>query len=178
VVDAQGNGRVIYIDGSSGNITPTIEGLWITGGNASNALILNGLGGGIYSRDATPIIISNIISNNVAYTSTSDFGNGGGICVHYSPGSAVISANQVISNIADTSYSGVGGGIYVNGAPGVQVVNNIVLSNTGAITGGEAWGGGIDLAGCDGAVVDGNRVDTTRLWRNRVSIMAWGGYPR
>ncbi|MBN1994327.1 MAG: right-handed parallel beta-helix repeat-containing protein [Anaerolineae bacterium] len=160
VVDAQGNGRGLYIDGSSGNISPTVEGLWITGGNASNALINNGLGGGIYSDDATPIIAGNIISNNIAYTSTSSFGAGGGIYVHDSPGSAVISANQVISNVANTSSGGEGGGIYVNGSPGVQVVNNVVLSNTGVITNSYwAWGGGIFLGGCDGAMVDGNRVE-------------------
>jgi hypothetical protein len=159
VVDAEGTGRVIYIDGSSGDISPTVEGLWITGGNASNALILNGRGGGICSCDASPIIASNVISRNVAYTSTSSFGQGGGIYVYDSPGTTVISGNRVISNVASMSYSGEGGGIYVNDAPGAQVVNNVVLSNTGSITGGGAWGGGIFLSGCDGAIVDGNRVE-------------------
>ncbi len=34
VLDAEGQGRVIYV---ASNISPTIEGLWITGGNASRS---------------------------------------------------------------------------------------------------------------------------------------------
>ncbi|MBN1220731.1 MAG: right-handed parallel beta-helix repeat-containing protein [Anaerolineae bacterium] len=160
VVDAQGNGRGIYIDGSSGNITPTIEGLWVTGGNASNALINNGRGGGIYSDDATPIIAGNIISNNVAYTGTGpSLYGGGGIYVAYPSGVTVISGNQVISNVANTSYFGWGGGIFMRNAPAVQVINNVVLSNTAAITGGEGYGGGIALRDSAGIIIDGNRVE-------------------
>jgi hypothetical protein len=156
VVDAEGQGRVIYI---TGNISPTVEGLWITGGNASNALVLNGRGGGIYSRDASPIIANNVISHNVAYTSTSSGGQGGGIYVFEAPGSAVISGNQVISNVANTSFQGFGGGILVNDADGIWLMNNVVLSNTAAITGGSGYGGGIALDNSEGAIVDGNRVE-------------------
>ncbi len=159
VVDAAGAGRVIYITGSSGNVSPTVEGLWITGGNASNALAANGRGGGIYSNVATPIIANNVISYNVAYTSTSSWGYGGGIYVLGTPGTAVISGNQVISNVASTSYSGEGGGIYLGDASSAQVINNVVLSNTVSITSGLGFGGGIALSGGNGAAVAGNRVE-------------------
>lgn len=156
VVDAEGAGRVIYIDGS---ISPTVEGLWITGGNASNALVSNGRGGGIYSDNATPIIANNVISYNIAYTSTSSLGRGGGIYIVSAPGGAVISDNQVISNVASTSYFGEGGGIHISNAPAVQVINNVVLSNTAAITGGLGYGGGLTLFGSSGVIVDGNRIE-------------------
>jgi hypothetical protein len=159
VVDAEGAGRVIYITGSSGNISPTVEGLWITGGNASNALADNGWGGGIYSRAATPVIANNVISHNVAYTSTSSWGYGGGIYIVSAPGSAIISSNQVISNAAGTSYYGEGGGLYVIDSPAAQVINNVVLSNTAAVTGGLGHGGGIGLHTSSGAIMAGNRVE-------------------
>ena len=157
VLDAEGQGRVIYINGSF--ISPTIEGLWITGGNASHALVSNDQGGGIYSYGADPLIVSSVIIYNVAYTSTSSRGYGGGIYVNNAPGGAVISGSQVISNVANTSYHGYGGGIYVSNAPGVQLINNAVLSNTGTITGGQGYAGGIYLSNSSGAIVDGNRIE-------------------
>jgi len=157
VLDAEGQGRVIYIN--SNGISPTLDGLWITGGNASNALTSSGVGGGIYSFGADPRIVSSVIIYNVAYTSTSSRGYGGGIYVHNAPGGAVISGSQVISNVASTSDSGYGGGIYVISAPGVQLINNEVLSNTGTITGGQGYAGGIYLSNSSGAIVDGNRIE-------------------
>ena len=156
VLDAEGEGRVIHIVFES----PTVEGFWITGGNASHALFDEGRGGGIYSNGGAPIIVNNVISGNVAYTSTSSSGHGGGIYVWdvWSSASVVISGNQVISNVASTSYRGDGGGIRIGHAPAVQVINNVVLSNTGSITGGYGRGGGIHLSDSSGAIVDGNRV--------------------
>ncbi|HEY73372.1 MAG: hypothetical protein DRJ03_26630 [Chloroflexi bacterium] len=156
VLDAEGQGRVIYVASS---ISPTIEGLWITGGNASNALVSNGRGGGIYSNGAIPIIVNNVITGNIAYTSTSSWGYGGGIYVSSPPGVAVITGNQVLSNVASTSYHAYGGGIYLGGASSAQAVNNVVLSNTASITGGRGYGGGIALSGGNGVTVTGNRVE-------------------
>jgi hypothetical protein len=153
VVDAEGQGRVIHI---KQYISSTIEGLWITGGNAAHAIQSPGHGGGIYSYDATLIIANSVISHNVATTSTSSYGHGGGMYIH---GSAMISGNRVISNVASTSYAGRGGGMYITHGDGMQVINNQVLSNTGVITGGQGFGGGIYLTHSDGAVVDGNHVE-------------------
>lgn len=172
VLDAEGQGRVIYVTGS---ISPTIEGLWITGGNASNALASSGHGGGIYSYGADPRIVNSVIIYNVAYTSTSSWGSGGGIYVSSVPGTAVISGNQVISNVANTSYSGGGGGIYVNDAPGVQLVNNVVLSNTGTITGGQGYAGGIYLSNSSGAIVEGNRIEYNVAQQKQGFYGSFGG---
>jgi len=172
VLDAEGDGRVIYI---TGNISPTLEGLWITGGNGSNALADNGQGGGIYSNNATPLILNNVITNNVAYTSTGSPGYGGGIYVQSTPGAAVISGNLVISNAASTSYRGYGGGIYLGGASSAQVVNNAVLSNTASITGGRGFGGGIALSGDSGVTVTGNRVEHNVAQGGPAALWGSGG---
>jgi len=155
-LDGQGQRRVVYI---SGHITPTLDGLTITGGNASNAPTSAGRGGGIYSADATPIIANNVITNNIAYTSTVSQGYGGGIYISNPQGVAVITGNQVLSNVASTSYSAYGGGVHLGGASSAQVVNNVVLSNTASITGGLGHGGGIALSGSNRATVTGNRVE-------------------
>ena len=157
-MDGGGARRVVYI---SGNISPTVDGFTITGGNASNAPTGAGQGGGIYSLGATPLIANNVITNNTAYTSTSSSGRGGGIYVANAPGAAVITGNQVLSNVASISYRGYGGGIYLGYAPAplAQVVNNVVLSNTASITNGLGFGGGIALSGSSGTTLIGNRVE-------------------
>ena len=153
VLDAEGQGRVIYV---RQYISSTIEGLWITGGNAAHAIQSPHHGGGIYSADATLIIANNVISHNVATTSTSSHGYGGGMYIH---GSAVISGNRVISNVASASCAGKGGGMYISHGDSAQVINNHVCSNTGTITGGQGIAGGIYLIQSDGAIVDGNRIE-------------------
>ena len=153
ILDAESQGRVIY---GKQYISSTIEGLWITGGNATHAIQSPWEGGGIYGYDATLVIANNVISHNVASTGTSSWGYGGGM---YIRGSAVISGNRVISNVASTSYSGGGGGMYISHADGVQIINNVVLSNTGSITGGQGYGGSIYLTHSNGAIVDGNRIE-------------------
>ena len=154
ILDGQGQRRVVFINGT---ISPVMDGFTITGGNGSNATAYPGYGGGILSRYGAPLIANNVISHNVAHTSTSSVGYGGGICVRNSAG-AVISGNVVISNVASTGYTGNGGGIYLLGASPARVVNNVVLSNTASVTGGLGDGGGIYFLSSDGAIVTGNRV--------------------
>ena len=154
ILDGEGQRRVVYL---SGAISPVIDGFTITGGNGSNAMARPGYGGAIYSTGGAPIIANNVISHNVAYTSASSDGYGGGICVRNSTG-AVISGNLVISNVASTGHTGYGGGIYVSGGLSARVVNNVVLSNTASVTGGLGYGGGIHFSSSDGAIVTGNRV--------------------
>jgi len=148
-LDAQGQGRLLYI---TGDISPTIEGLRITGGNA------NGLGGGpwgweagggVYVITATAIIKDNQIFNNTAYwyggglylvssdailtgntvtSNTAERNGGGGIYLRESP--AVLSGNTVISNTASE-----GGGLFLLYSP-ATLSGNVVFSNTGVNGGG------------------------------------------
>lgn len=79
-LDAGRLGRVLII---TGTITPTIEGLHITGGDASGLGGLKGdptgydAGGGVYVYAATPAISGCVIYSNTA--STVDRGFGGGL---------------------------------------------------------------------------------------------------
>jgi parallel beta-helix repeat protein len=118
-LNAQEQGRVLYI---RGNISPTIDGFTITGGDIS------GQGGGIAIYYSSPILSHNIITNNHAA------GYGGGIGV--SSGSPLLSDNTVISNSV-TSYPSYGGGIYVIGRTASPVLsNNQIISNTTSNDGG------------------------------------------
>jgi hypothetical protein len=157
ILDGEDERRAVFMNDS---ITPTIDGFHIIRGNASNADYAPGSGGGIYSRLAVPIISNNVFSGNVAYTSTSAYGFGGGLCVAYPADQTIISGNEFYSNVASTGYRGRGGGLYVSLAtPSVQVVDNTIVSNTASITGGIGLGGGLALAVVDGAVVMSNTIE-------------------
>ncbi|RLC84755.1 MAG: hypothetical protein DRI79_12405, partial [Chloroflexi bacterium] len=160
ILDGEGQRRVILIlKTTSISLAPTIDGFIIANGNASNALFhTTKCGGGIYSRDASPIITNNVITNNVAYTGTSVAGSGGGICAEFSNGGAVIAHNQVISNVASWATNGSGGGIYLRWVTGTRVIENVVVSNMAAMS-ATGHGGGIYVGGCKGAVLQGNRVE-------------------
>jgi parallel beta-helix repeat protein len=133
-LDAGGQGRVIYIEG---DISPTIEGLRITGGDAT---VLGGDqgGGGILILDAEGTIRNNRVFANHAY-------DGGGI--HLDHSNAKLSANIVMSNTAMSN----GGGVHLENSE-AMVYANTVISNT---TGG--GGGGICLA-FSPAILDGNTI--------------------
>ncbi len=101
ILDAQGRGRVIYI---TGNISPTLVGLRITGGNAvglggildSGGLALDA-GGGIYAISATATLSNNTIVGNMAAT-------GGGL---YLNGSRLdLGGNSISANTADLADGG------------------------------------------------------------------------
>jgi hypothetical protein len=170
-LDAQGLGRVVYI---TGDISPTLDGFVIAHGNATGLRAnchsdADGCGGGIFVLDAHPIIVNNIITNNVAAVTTANptytTGYGGGL---YMNGAvrAVISGNLVISNVASTAYCGAGGGIYLypyaNTLSGAQVQFNQVLSNTATTKSNScAWGGGIH-GGPDGVLIQGNVIAGNR----------------
>jgi len=173
-LDAQGQGRVVYI---TGEITPTLDGFVIAHGNATGlrascASDADGCGGGIFVLDAHPIIVNNTITNNTAAVVTIGYptgttGYGGGLYLEGAVG-AVISGNLIISNVASTVHCGAGGGIYLypagNTLSGAKVQFNQVLSNTATTTAdGCAWGGGI-FGGPDnvriwGNVIAGNRAN-------------------
>jgi hypothetical protein len=187
-LDGEGQRRVVYI---SGDIDPTIDGFIITGGNASGLAVdpygQNG-GGGICSVDADPIIANNVITHNLASTSTSTYGRGGGIHLVRASAKSLISGNVIISNTASTGLHGYGGGIstyasYVT-IQGNQVLSNMgstvdygsgggihllsgapcvigneLRGNTGSLDPGNGAGGGISLEQCDG-LIEGNLIES------------------
>ncbi len=125
-LDAQGGGRVLYI---AGNISPTIAGLRLTGGNAVG---LGGgicrscdAGGGVYVLNATAVIRNNWIFSN---SSGLGCGSGAGLYLNYS--NATLSGNMVMSNTA-----GNGGGLYLN-LSNATIKGNIVTANIASSGGG------------------------------------------
>ncbi len=156
-LDAQGQGRGIVI---TGTITPTIEGLRITGGDATGlgALLWGGdAGGGVYVVGATPILSNNVIYSNTASTSGGGLDNGGGVCTLNSD--AQFYANTVYSNTAGRF----GGGMFlVYGAP--ILTNNIITGNIAA-----EYGGGLFLDWSNGTLT-GNTIA-----RNKASQRGGGG---
>ena len=130
-LDAQGQGRVIYV---TGDISTTIEGLRITGGNANRlsggALWNDDAGGGMYIITATAMLRDNQVFNS---TAGGGWGDGGGLSIY--KGIATLDGNRVFSNTGDSH----GGGLYVDSST-VTLNGNIVTSNTAIYGGGlHAW---------------------------------------
>lgn len=155
-------GSVIRFDG---NISPTIEGFIITGGNASTYL---GWGGGIlgigeWGEGGLITIRHNIIRDNIACSSSSCQGYGGGIMIYANR--FAIEANAIMDNIARSSGngSGRGGGIALWGFPSSgTLIDNIVISNTAVIspvgTYASGEGGGIWSQGECALTAVGNEI--------------------
>lgn len=128
ILDAQGQGRVLYI---IGDISPVVEGLRITGGDATG---MGGLlvqdqpgfeddaGGGIYAISVTVTISKSRVFNNVA-------GRGGGVYLGWSP--AVFISNTISANSA-TNH---GGGIFLDRSP-ATFTSNVIASNAAGDSGG------------------------------------------
>jgi hypothetical protein len=172
-LDAQGQGRVLVIFGDpSGDpgqvISPTVEGLRITGGNAS------GLGGDSSGRDAAggigviaaAVTISDcqVFSNtaavaggiglgfdqstlrgNVIWGNSADVDGGG---IGLSSSYATLIGNNVVANTALHD----GGGIVSTGSDGITLIENNVISNTAY-----AGGGGIYMD-TSTAILESNTV--------------------
>ena len=169
-LNAEGQGRVMVI---TGTIAPTVEGLRMTGGNASGLGGTTGggheydAGGGLYVHTASPVI-----SNCAIISNTADEGFGGGLFLDKSE--AVIENNMILGNSA-----GAGGGLSAIGGPSYYptLTGNIVVSNTastgaglyiGAIRGtltenviqnnlADSSGGGLHIGGFSGTL-QGNTV--------------------
>ena len=171
-LDGQGQRRVIYI---SGNITPTLDGFIIKRGNATGLIAdctgtqPDGCGGGIFVLSGHPVIVNNVIRDNVAAVATFGFptgttGFGGGIYLE-DASRAVISDNLIISNTGSTVNCGSGGGIHLSrygDNDGARVQSNQVLSNHATLTDVVcAWGGGIS-GGPDGVVIQDNLIEGNR----------------
>jgi parallel beta-helix repeat protein len=122
-LDAEGGGRVFYI---TGDISPTVEGLQITGGNATG---LNGgygggdAGGGMYIVTATAVVSNIQVFGNVAHL-------GGGLYLLDS--AATLSGNTIESNtITDR-----GGGLYLDTSDATLISNTIVYNEADGQGGG------------------------------------------
>ena len=128
-LDARGQGRVLYI---SGNISPTIEGLGITGGKAyrlgghilpygSSGYTFDA-GGGVYIITATTTLSNNHVFSNVA-----EIGNG----LFLRSGNSMLSHNTISDNHTDSVYYyfGLGGGLFLYQITATLRGNNII-SNT------------------------------------------------
>ncbi len=152
LVDAVGRGRVLYITGDSlgpgQTISPTIEGLRMTGGNAAGMGDPAPSGGGVYVNSAAATFGNNWIFSNTAETGSGLYlinssatlhGNtvlsntasstGGGVHLYNSP--AALGGNTISHNTA-----GEGGGLYVRDSR-ATLMENTISNNTAT-----EWGGG------------------------------------
>ena len=130
-LDAQGQGRVLYITGS---VSPIIEGLRITGGNAADSNNQIDSGGGVYILTAQATIQSNFIYSNTAE-------EGGGLYLKSSASSLTgnrITDNQVFAD-SGLDSGGNGGGVYLRSSSNATLTGNIIEGNRAS---GGAWSGG------------------------------------
>ncbi len=168
VLSALGQGRVVYI---TGDITPTLAGLRLAGGNATGLggyidpdtfKVYDG-GGAVYAAYATPTITNCQIDSSGAqagggialfqsplrlYNSsvlTNQAGYGGGIALGGSD--AIVDGNLIAGNEA-----GYGGGASA-GRSAAQLTNNTIRANKAISS-----GGGIALIGNPAATVRGNLI--------------------
>ncbi|HFD39379.1 MAG TPA: DUF11 domain-containing protein, partial [Anaerolineae bacterium] len=144
ILDAEGQGRGIYVTGA---ISPVIEGLHVTGGDASGlwgSPYLDDAGGGIYIITATATVSRCWVYSN---TAPGLVGSVGGAGIYVADAPALISGTHVYSNYTD-HY---GGGIYLYHSP-ATLRGNVIHDNQAGI-----WGGGIRLLGSPATVI-GNVV--------------------
>ena len=129
-LNAQDNGRVLYITGSA--ITPTVEGLILTGGDDTGlggAYSGYDAGGGIYIRNTPATIRHCIIEDNYSTHS------GGGICLYHS---AAQISYTVVRNNSSNKYAG---GLYLDASPATISDSTIELNNAPNDAGGGIYAG-------------------------------------
>ena len=136
-LDAQGQGRVFYIYG--GGITPVIEGLRLTGGDAT------GLGGSLWGDDAGGALYLGwgtvTLNDNTIFSNTADYGGAAHLFDR-----AMLNSNTIMSNTATSK----GGGLYLEHFYGT-LSGNTIISNTAD------EGGGLFLR-YSGASLSGNTI--------------------
>jgi parallel beta-helix repeat protein len=165
-LDAQGQGRVVYITGGG---SPEIEGLRITGGDATGLGGTHGVpkdaGGGVYVFGADVTIRYCVVYGNAA--SQDAKGYGGGMFLWAS--SATLDGNTVQGNTASTAEQGYGGGIYFDSCDEITLSGNMVQGNM-ASTAAAGHGGGLYLHDSESATLSGNRIvsNTAALPADRV----------
>jgi hypothetical protein len=176
-LDAQGQGRVLAIVGSS--VAARVEGFIIMGGNGAGMTAhcptitgqSDGCGGGVFVYAAHPTIVSNVVTHNVAGVSTGGRStDGGGLCLSFAAGS-VITGNLIISNTASLGARGVGGGVTLYYPYDVVMESNQVISNVATVHSSlPGLGGGLAVSGSGAAAtirnnqIVGNRTTGGGTW--------------
>jgi hypothetical protein len=149
-LDALGGGRVLYVTGA---ISPTIEGLRITGGDAAGLAGVDwgwDAGGGVYVVSATATISGNWIHDN---TAGGEFTLGGGLFVWDS-------ASRVANNTLYSNTARYGGGILALESAAL-LSHNAILSNTALKGGGGVTAWGSKAGTLVGNLIRGNRAGWT-----------------
>jgi len=156
ILDAGGLGRVMVIRSAS---PVTIEGLRITGGDAS---ALGGhyssdrdAGGGVHVYDSTIEFKNCSIDNNSAHSVDWAQGYGGGIYIESSD--VTLENNQVSDNTGSKKGHGYGGGLFLYDSHYATLKGNQFSGNFGAST-ANGSGGGIYLYYSEHANVEGNII--------------------
>jgi hypothetical protein len=140
-LDASNQGRVVYI---TGDISPTLEGLYITGGDATGLGggpgPYDGTGGGIHVISATATIRNCTIFSNTA--GRNGWSAGGGLYLYNSPATLVdnIISNNTAGMSTTVGLSGEGGGVSLSGSD-AALIGNIIMYNTASDAGGGIGGG-------------------------------------
>lgn len=155
-LDAQQAGRVIFI---SGQISPTIDSLHVTGGEATGLggefinVGTRDTGGGIYISQAEATVSNCIVEGNTAQTSGFNWSYGGGL--HLSEDSSTILANEICNNRVSSAQGGVGGGVSLLRSD-ATLVDNDIFSNEGS---NASWGEGAGISIIFGAPqIRGNTI--------------------
>ncbi|MBN2392445.1 MAG: right-handed parallel beta-helix repeat-containing protein [Anaerolineae bacterium] len=169
-LDAQGQGRVLFI---GGYITPTIEGLRITGGDSAGLE-----GGGVYAINASVTLSGcQIIANTANQFSSPYGGSGGGIYLinsHnatlrgntirdntawfgggvylYASDNATLAGNTILNNQGNGWYGAAGGGVLLHDSADAMLTGNIIQGNMTQV------GGGVYLYASDNATLKGNTI--------------------
>jgi hypothetical protein len=171
-LDALGQGRVLYV---TGNISPVLEGLRITSGNAEGMggyRLRYDAGGGVYIVTATVTLKDNQIFENHI---DGYHGRGGGLSLI--DGTALLQGNTFIANTATdagglflwssettligntiTENGGGGGGGLFLRASAVTLIGNSISSNH------SLWGGGLYIDGYSTASLSRNTVSTNTAY--------------
>jgi hypothetical protein len=163
ILDAQGRGRVVFIQG---DITVTLAGLHIRGGDATgdDGWLNRRIGGGVYAAGATVTISASHVYSNTASRYT--VGSGGGLA--FAECTVTLVNNHIRRNmgfsglVVDFPYYGIGtgGGLIVGGGE-FNIVGNQILSNTALIaeqSHAYAYGGGVAILSSSGQFVN-NLID-------------------
>jgi hypothetical protein len=124
ILNAQGQGWVLYI---VGDISPTIEGLQITGGSATG---LESIPAGIHAGGGVHIVSATLTFNyNQVIGNAATYGGG----LHLAHGVAILGGNKFEANLATEG----GGGISLNFGEAI-IYNNTITANVAGL-----WGGGL-----------------------------------
>ena len=137
IINAQGQGRGIAI---IGGIAVTIQGVQVTGGNATGqgGLGRSDAGGGIYALQATVTLADSAIQGSTATH------YGGGIFIHESVAAFLVN-NTILSNTVTFTATGPsnfgwGGGLMLSNSPRARLIANSFSGNHAGVAGGGIYG--------------------------------------